>query len=62
MLLPDTAPREITELLGGISGALIDSPSFLEAVRNGKGNIVRTFLEQEIAHILDRHGRGNDHI
>jgi mannitol operon transcriptional antiterminator len=56
MLLPEHTPHEITELMGGLSGALIDVPSFLEAVRNGNGETVRAFLEQEITQILDRHG------
>jgi mannitol operon transcriptional antiterminator len=59
MLLPENTHREITDLMGGISGALIDMPPFLEAVRSGNRETVRAILEQEITQILDRHGGEN---
>ena len=54
MLLPASAPREMTELIGGISGALIDMPAFLEAVRAGNQETIKAVLEQEIAEIIAR--------
>jgi mannitol operon transcriptional antiterminator len=59
MLLPENAPREMTDLMGGISSALIDLPPFLEAVRTGGRETIQTVLEKEIAEILARCGREN---
>lgn len=58
MLLPETSPHEVTELMGGISSALIDLPLFLEAVRVGNQETVRAVLEREITEILARFGGG----
>ncbi|MDR0375725.1 MAG: PRD domain-containing protein [Treponema sp.] len=54
MLLPETSPHEVSELMGGISSALIDLPLFLEAVRAGDRETVRAVLEREISEILVR--------
>jgi mannitol operon transcriptional antiterminator len=54
MLLPENAPKEMTGLMGGISSALLDIPSFLEAVRAGNRETIKAVLEREIAEILAR--------
>jgi mannitol operon transcriptional antiterminator len=59
MLLPENAPREMTDLMGGISSALIDLPLFLEAVRTGERETIQAVLEREISEILARCGREN---
>ncbi|MDR0378555.1 MAG: PRD domain-containing protein [Candidatus Accumulibacter sp.] len=59
MLLPENAPREMTELMGSISSALIDLPSFLEAVRAGDREAIRAVLEKEISEIIAICGRKN---
>ncbi|MDR1072134.1 MAG: PRD domain-containing protein [Treponema sp.] len=56
MLLPETSPHEVSELMGGISSALIDLPLFLEAVCVGNHETIRAVLEREIAEILARFG------
>ncbi|MDR0708743.1 MAG: PRD domain-containing protein [Spirochaetaceae bacterium] len=56
MLLPEKARQEITELMGRISGALIDVPLFLEAVRTGKRETIQAILEREISEVLARCG------
>jgi mannitol operon transcriptional antiterminator len=59
MLLPEDAPREMTDLMGGISSALIDLPPFLEAVRTGERKTIQAVLEKEISEILAHCGREN---
>jgi mannitol operon transcriptional antiterminator len=56
MLLPEKAPREMTELMGRISGALIDMPFFLEAVRAGNREAIQAVLEGEISDLLAQCG------
>jgi mannitol operon transcriptional antiterminator len=56
MLLPEKAPEEMIELMGRISGALIDTPLFLEAVRTGDRETIQAILEREISEILARCG------
>jgi mannitol operon transcriptional antiterminator len=56
MLLPEKAPEEMTELMGRISGALIDMPAFLEAVREGDRETIQVILESEISEVLSRCG------
>jgi mannitol operon transcriptional antiterminator len=58
MLLPETSPHGVTELMGGISSALIDLPLFLEAVHAGNQETIRAVLEREIAETLARFGGG----
>ena len=52
MLLSEHAPREMTDLMGSISSALIDMPIFLEAVREGNRENIQAVLEREISEIL----------
>jgi mannitol operon transcriptional antiterminator len=59
MLLPESAPREMTELMGSISSALIDLPPFLEAVRTGNREAIQAVLEKEISEIIAICGRKN---
>jgi mannitol operon transcriptional antiterminator len=59
MLLPENAPREMTDLMGGISSALIDLPPFLEAVHTGGRKTIQAVLEKEISEILACCGREN---
>jgi mannitol operon transcriptional antiterminator len=56
MLLPEKAHREMTELMGRISGALIDMPLFLEAVRTGNHETIQAVLEREISEIIAQYG------
>jgi mannitol operon transcriptional antiterminator len=52
MLLPEKIPKEMTELMGRISSALIDMPFFLEAVKTGNREAVQAVLEREISEII----------
>jgi mannitol operon transcriptional antiterminator len=56
MLLPEKVPKEMTELMGRISGALIDMPLFLEAVRAGNSETIQAILEREISETLAQCG------
>jgi mannitol operon transcriptional antiterminator len=56
MLVPEKAPREMAELMGRISSALIDMPFFLEAVRAGNRDAIQAVLEREISDILAQCG------
>jgi mannitol operon transcriptional antiterminator len=56
MVLPEKAPKEMTELMGRISSALIDLPLFLEAVQAGNRETIRAVLEREISDVLTRCG------
>jgi transcriptional antiterminator len=59
MLLPENAPREMTDLMGGVSSALIDLPPFLEAVRAGNREAIQAVLEKEISEIIAHCGIEN---
>jgi mannitol operon transcriptional antiterminator len=52
MLLPKDVPEEMTEIMGGISSALIDMPLFLKAVRDGNENAIKAALETELSETL----------
>jgi mannitol operon transcriptional antiterminator len=52
MLLPEHTPREMIDLMGSISSALIDMPVFLEAVHAGNRENIQTVLEREISETL----------
>jgi mannitol operon transcriptional antiterminator len=52
MLLPEKTPKEMTELMGRISSALIDMPFFLEAVKAGNREAVQAVLEREVSEII----------
>ncbi|MCL1992425.1 MAG: PRD domain-containing protein [Spirochaetes bacterium] len=57
MLLPESAPKEISDLMGALSGALISRPPFLQAVCAGDKAAVQSVLEQEISELLFCCGR-----
>jgi mannitol operon transcriptional antiterminator len=57
MLLPEKTPVEITELMGGISSALIDVPAFLDAIREGNEKVIRALLEAEISDTLTQYSK-----
>jgi mannitol/fructose-specific phosphotransferase system IIA component/transcriptional antiterminator len=61
MLLPQNTPREMTDLMGGISGALVDRQPFLMAVRAGNRDAIQSVLEREISETLAHCGRGNQY-
>jgi mannitol operon transcriptional antiterminator len=52
MLLPEKTPKEITELMGRISIALIDIPFYLESVNAGNREAIQAVLESEISEII----------
>jgi mannitol operon transcriptional antiterminator len=52
MLLPENAPQEMTEIMGGISSALIDIPLFLKAVCDGNEGVIKTIFETELSEAL----------
>jgi mannitol operon transcriptional antiterminator len=56
MLLPEKAPGEMAELMGRISGALIDMPFFLEAIREGNRETIQAVLEREISEVIAQCG------
>jgi mannitol operon transcriptional antiterminator len=55
MLLPEKIPREMTELMGRISSALIDMPFFLQAVKSGDREGIQAVLEQEISETISQY-------
>ncbi|MDR1143060.1 MAG: transcription antiterminator [Spirochaetaceae bacterium] len=55
MLLPQQGPPEITQIMGALSGALIDTPVFLDAVRRGNGPLTRNIMEAELSDVLARY-------
>ncbi|MFP3040243.1 PRD domain-containing protein [Treponema primitia] len=57
MLLPEKTSAEITELMGGISSALIDVPAFLDAIREGNEKVIRALLEAEISDTLTQYSK-----
>jgi transcriptional antiterminator len=52
MLLPKHSPREMNEIMGIISSALVDNHTFLDMVRAGNAPQVRSILESEISEYL----------
>jgi mannitol operon transcriptional antiterminator len=52
ILLPEKTPKEMTELMGRLSSALIDMPLFLGAVQTGNCETIQAVLEREISDIL----------
>ncbi|AEF85123.1 HTH domain protein [Treponema primitia ZAS-2] len=52
MLLPEAAPAEMTDLMGGLSSALIDVPAFLDAIHDGNEKVIKALLEAEISDSL----------
>ncbi|MDR1143419.1 MAG: transcription antiterminator [Spirochaetaceae bacterium] len=55
MLLPQDGPPEITQIMGALSGALVDTPVFLDAVRRGNGPLTRNIMEAELSDVLARY-------
>jgi mannitol operon transcriptional antiterminator len=55
MLLPQQGPPEITQIMGALSSALIDTPVFLDAVRRGNGPLTRNIMEAELSDVLARY-------
>jgi hypothetical protein len=52
MLLPKHSPREMNEIMGIISGALVDNGAFLDMVHRGNIRQLRSMLESEISEYL----------
>ncbi|MDR0539048.1 MAG: transcription antiterminator [Spirochaetaceae bacterium] len=52
MLLPENAPPQIAALMGNLSASLIETPAFLDAVREGSKEIIRAVLEAEINELV----------
>jgi mannitol operon transcriptional antiterminator len=55
MLLPEKIPKEMTELMGRISSALIDMPFFLQAVKSGDREGIQAVLEREISETISQY-------
>lgn len=49
MLLPEQCTPEMKQIMGGISGSLIDSPDFLSAVQRGNEWEIRPLLEARLS-------------
>ncbi|MDR3334354.1 MAG: PRD domain-containing protein [Treponema sp.] len=49
MLLPSQCPYEMTQIMGNISAALVETPAFLDAVYSGNALLIRTILEAELS-------------
>jgi mannitol operon transcriptional antiterminator len=49
MLLPSQCPYEMTQMMGNISAALVETPAFLDAVYSGNAPLIRTILEAELS-------------
>jgi mannitol/fructose-specific phosphotransferase system IIA component (Ntr-type) len=52
MLLPQYCPKEMTKIMGSISATLVDTPVFLDAVRQGNAVLIKTILEAELSGAL----------
>jgi mannitol/fructose-specific phosphotransferase system IIA component (Ntr-type) len=52
MLLPKHSPREMNEIMGIISGSLVDNRVFLDMVHAGNTQEIRSVLESEISEYL----------
>ncbi|MDR1389643.1 MAG: PRD domain-containing protein [Treponema sp.] len=57
MLLPARSPREMTEIMGIISSALVDSRNFLDTVHAGDTQKIRAILEAEVSEYLAQYSR-----
>jgi hypothetical protein len=49
MLLSAQCPYEMTQIMGNISAALVETPAFLDAVYSGNAPLIRTILEAELS-------------
>ncbi|MDR2793352.1 MAG: PRD domain-containing protein [Treponema sp.] len=49
MLLPEMAPKDLGNIMGGISSAIIDMAFFLEALQTGNREGIRSTLEIELS-------------
>jgi mannitol operon transcriptional antiterminator len=49
MLLPEKAQKDLGNIMGGISSAIIDMPFFLEAIKTGNREKIRSALETELS-------------
>jgi mannitol operon transcriptional antiterminator len=52
MLLPQYGTNGMTRVMGNISGALVETPYFLEAVKNDNRNGIYSILEAELSDFL----------
>jgi mannitol operon transcriptional antiterminator len=52
MLLQETAPAEMTRLMGCLSSALIDVPALLDAIREGNEGTIKAMVEAELSNAL----------
>ncbi len=52
MLLPSSASREVSDMMGRVSAALIEQERFLDAVRSGPSERVRDGLERILGDVL----------
>jgi mannitol operon transcriptional antiterminator len=52
MLLPQYTDSGMTRVMGNISAALVETPSFLEAVKAGDRNVIYSILETELSDFL----------
>ncbi|MDR0637993.1 MAG: PRD domain-containing protein [Spirochaetaceae bacterium] len=52
MLLPQYTESDMARIMGNISAALVETPSFLEAVKAGNRNVIYSILEAELSDFL----------
>ncbi|MCD8352106.1 MAG: transcription antiterminator [Planctomycetaceae bacterium] len=52
LIAPSTSPREIAEMMGAISSALIERPKFLVSVRAGDASAIRAGIEGLLGEFL----------
>ncbi|MCD8141557.1 MAG: transcription antiterminator [Planctomycetaceae bacterium] len=52
LLAPSSLPREVAEMMGAISSALVEHPTFLAAVRTSDGPAIRAGLEALLGEFL----------
>jgi mannitol operon transcriptional antiterminator len=52
MLLPQYEESDMARVMGNISAALVETPSFLEAVKSGNRSVIYAILEAELSDFL----------
>lgn len=59
MLLPHYAEGDMARIMGNISAALVETPSFLEAVKAGNRNVIYSILEADLSDFLSGYCKDN---
>jgi transcriptional antiterminator/mannitol/fructose-specific phosphotransferase system IIA component (Ntr-type) len=57
MLVPQYTEGDMVRVMGNISAALVETPSFLEAVKAGNRNVIYSILEADLSDFLSEYGK-----